>query len=301
MLKESHRIIAGTVIWLIVLIGFRPSLLAPVWAVVLLLLAVLVLVPLGLSLVDLGAMGHRANAFLLPAAISLAASFLLPDGLIASILAVPWLVVTVTLALMGVRKLLEGQLIFSPKLAISAGLIYLPVGGIWAQLARMGVRPLNFSDDIVMLTAVHFHYAGFLLPVLCGLVVKEKPGRLATTAVFGVVGGVPLTAVGITLSQLGVGFAVELISAWITAAAGLLTAGLYLGLALDGQYQPTARVFWGVTAACLTVGMVLAATYGSRQLVGVEWLTIPWMRALHGTANSVGFALAGLLGWKAHQ
>jgi hypothetical protein len=43
--------------------------------------------------------------------------------------------------------------------------------------------------------------------------------------------------------------------------------------------------------------MALAALYGSRAFLPVSWLDIPWMRALHGTANAFGFALAGLLGW----
>jgi hypothetical protein len=47
--------------------------------------------------------------------------------------------------------------------------------------------------------------------------------------------------------------------------------------------------------------MFLAALYGSRQLLPLEWLTIPWMRALHGTVNSLGFALSALLAWKIQQ
>jgi hypothetical protein len=43
--------------------------------------------------------------------------------------------------------------------------------------------------------------------------------------------------------------------------------------------------------------MLLAALYGSRFYLAVDWLDIPWMRALHGTANAVGFGVVGLLGW----
>jgi hypothetical protein len=61
------------------------------------------------------------------------------------------------------------------------------------------------------------------------------------------------------------------------------------------------RVLWAVTAVSLITGMFLAALYGSRHLLPLEWLTIPWMRALHGTANSLGFALSALLAWKIQQ
>ena len=37
--------------------------------------------------------------------------------------------------------------------------------------------------------------------------------------------------------------------------------------------------------------------YGSRFYVDVSWLDIPWMRALHGSANAIGFALLGMWSW----
>ena len=43
--------------------------------------------------------------------------------------------------------------------------------------------------------------------------------------------------------------------------------------------------------------MLLAALYGLRFYLPVAWLDIPWMRALHGSANALGFALPALLGW----
>jgi hypothetical protein len=303
MFNDNRRLTTGAVIWFVVLIGLRPSLMQPLWAAVLLLMATLFLVPLALPHLNLSEQGNMVALIHFPAAVSLTAAFLLPEGLFASLLVLPWLAMTAVLALLGLRRLYQRGLMSKnwAALAVDAGLIYLPVGSIWALLARIGARPLNFSDDIVMLTAVHFHYAGFLLPVLCGLAAERKPGILAGAAVLGVVTGVPLTAIGITLSQAGLGSAVETMSAWITAAAGLLTAVLYFRLAIDSQYRLIVRVCWIITAVALTTGMFLAAMYGSRQLIPLEWLTIPLMRALHGTANSFGFALAGLIGWKVHQ
>jgi hypothetical protein len=43
--------------------------------------------------------------------------------------------------------------------------------------------------------------------------------------------------------------------------------------------------------------MTLAGLYGLRTWVSVSWLDIPWMWALHGTANSLGVGVAGLLAW----
>jgi hypothetical protein len=41
-----------------------------------------------------------------------------------------------------------------------------------------------------------------------------------------------------------------------------------------------------------------AALYGWRFYAPLAWLDIPWMRALHGTANALGFGLGGSLAWR---
>jgi hypothetical protein len=33
----------------------------------------------------------------------------------------------------------------------------------------------------------------------------------------------------------------------------------------------------------------------------LPWLNVPWMRALHGTANAIGFALVSVLAWRARS
>jgi hypothetical protein len=50
----------------------------------------------------------------------------------------------------------------------------------------------------VLLTAIHFHYAGFALPLLTGLAGRALGGRIARIASLGVIAGVPLVAFGIT-------------------------------------------------------------------------------------------------------
>ena len=55
------------------------------------------------------------------------------------------------------------------------------------------------------------------------------------------------------------------------------------------------RVLWSIAGVSLAVGMVLAILYGSRQYLTMSWLDIPHMRAIHGTANALGFALCGLV------
>lgn len=311
LLTPGARALGGGAVWLVFVLLTRPGPFEPTWIPALLLLAPLTLLPLGLDLVEragapAGGEGPGAPAGLLrvagvlqlPAAALLAGSYLLTQGAVAAVLALPWLAATAVLAAAGLLRLRERGLQPVADLALDAGLVYLVVGAAWAVSDRLGFRPLDFPTVIVLLTALHFHYAGFVLPVVTGLAAARTGGPAATLATLGVVAGVPLVAVGITATQLGLGPWIEALAAWTVAVAGALVAWLLLRLATRPAYPPLARVLWTVAAVSLLASMGLAALYGSRfHLSQVRWLDIAWMQALHGAANAFGFALAALLGW----
>src|SRR5262249_9717658 len=176
-----------------------------------------------------------------PAAILLGASFLFDQGSLAGLLALPWLIVTGWIACeAGHRIWRRGFAPFS-GLCVDAGCVFLVVGGGWALLHRAGIRPLDFDDVIVLLTAIHFHYAGFVLPILTGRTAEVLDGKTARAACLGVLAGVPLTAMGISATQLGWGSALEVAAACLTAAAGVLTALLYFRLALTSPARGLTR------------------------------------------------------------
>lgn len=53
-----------------------------------------------------------------------------------------------------------------------------------------------------------------------------------------------------------------------------------------------------VAGVSLFFGMLLAGLYATRAFaLPLPWLDIAWMRALHGTANALGFGLCGTLAW----
>jgi hypothetical protein len=295
--------LAGAAVWTTGVVILDPSPFETGWARAILLLAALVLVPLALRLVSpteasrLTTYGLAARILQLPAAVLFAAAQLLSPGLLAACLTIPWLLTTALIALVGIGRLGRHRCLPLHEICIGAGLAYLGVGGAWALLDRLGLQPLDFEPVIVLLTAIHFHYAGFLLPLLTGLAMREVVGRTSIHAGIGVIAGVPLVAVGITATQLGLGPHLEAASAFILAGAGFLTAWLYLRLALTAGYPPLARALWSVAALCLAGSMTLAVVYAARFYLPVCALDIPWMRALHGTANALGFGLLGLLGW----
>jgi hypothetical protein len=102
---------------------------------------------------------------------------------------------------------------------------------------------------------------------------------------------------GIQPTQLGFEPIYESVAAITLIMAGLLTAGLHFRLVFRKTYPIQVRILWAISACSLTFSMILAALYGCRFFLPMAWLDIPWMRALHGSANALGFALAGLAAW----
>jgi hypothetical protein len=189
------------------------------------------------------------------------------------------------------------------EFAVAAGLTFLAIGGGWALLDRAGIRPLGFEPEIVLLTGIHFHYAGFALPILTALASnsplrRRSGGILERATILGVISSVPLVAVGITVTKLGYPSWMELVAAWCMSLSGLGVAWLYMRLAFGPLTRRVSRELWAAGSLLLACGMVLSLIYGSRSLLPPLWLDIPWMRALHGMANAIGFVIPCLIGWR---
>lgn len=292
----------GGVVWGIALLLILPQPFDTAWAKLMLLLGPLVLVPLGLRLVARLMPGGppslwRAVILVQPlAALSLGAALLLGQGPLAAALAVPWFLTTGLIALLGVRRMRYRREEL-PQLCVDVGLIYIAIGGCWALVDRWGLQPLAFQPVIVLLTGIHFHYAGFALPLLTGFAFRQRGSTIARLAGWGVIVAVPLVAVGITSTQLHFPPIWEAVSAWLMALTGVLVGSLYLRLAAEFGRASLARVGWTIAGLSLIGGMLLAGLYGLRFYLPLAWLDIPWMRAFHGTANALGFGLIGLLSW----
>lgn len=302
------RLSLGALLWLAHLLLVRPTPFDPTWPHALLLLAALVLVPLGLALADRPPDGgdrsrsdrplRWAAAGQLPAAALLAAAYSLGQGPVAAVLALPWLAVAALVALAGLLRFREQGLRPLAHVVTDGGMVFLLVGAAWAVADRLGYRPLDFPAVIVLLTAVHFHFAGFVLPVVTGLAIRHTGGLTATLAGWGVIFGVPAVAVGITESRLGLGTGVEAVAAWVMAAASIFVAYLHFRLTLQPRWPAAASGLWAFAGLSLVGSMAFAALYGSRFLLpNVGWLDIAWMQALHGAANAIGFGAAALAAW----
>lgn len=256
-----------------------------------LLLAPWVVVPLALRLVPqdrISAVVRRLSPF---AAALATASFLLPAGGAAAALAGPWFLVTALLGISGLLRLRGAPNL--PGLLFAAAHLFLPVGGAMLVQSRLGLALFGFTEPIILLTAVHFHYTGFAAPILAGrAAARGRAGALAKVAGLGIVGATPLIAAGFMLSK------------HLQAAAVLaMTLSVWALAALDVAVLPTlsrrpARDLLSVSALAAFAGMALAALYALSELTGAGWIDIPRMSWTHGPVNGLGFVLCGLLAWR---
>lgn len=296
--------IAGAVVWTVLLpLRTSPSHETELINRILLLGAV-VIVPLGLALVTTpDRNGHHSLLYRLAivaqpvGAMAVVVSFFLESGAMAAALASLWFVVTSLIALFGLWRLLPRGLRPAEEASIDGGLIYLPIGGVWLIMSRLGAEPLGFGDTIVLLTAVHFHFAGFAAPVLAGLagraISRIGPlGRLFKLAIVLVIGGTPLVAAGITLSP-----PLALSGAVVISTGLIILAVVILIRLLPAVDSWTARSLLAISALSSLVAMVLACVYAYSIVVKELIIDIPRMAMTHGLVNSLGFALCGLIAW----
>jgi hypothetical protein len=268
------------------------------------MLAPLVITPLGLLLLSsfLGRV-QRDSTFELACrlqpvgALFAVGSFFLAPGMMAGGLAAGWFVICLLLAASGLRGILNGQVRHLPGACTIVSLLYLPVGGAWLLASRLGLSPMGFTEPIVLLTAVHFHYAGFAAPLLAVATARTLTASdhwkyaAFKSFVFGVLGGPALLAAGFI-----VGPKVKPAAAIVVA---LSEAGLALAMlaAVRSIQNGATRVLLVASSASALFGMALAGRWALGEYPRQPFLDLARMARLHGVTNAIGFVLCGLLGW----
>lgn len=269
----------------------------------LVLLAVLVIVPLGMGLIGrqdgVGKMILVAASRIQPvAAVMVVASFWMPKGPAAALWISGWLLLSGLLAVFGAMRLSQRKRGEIARACSEASLLFLPIGAGWLAVSRAGLTPMGFAEPIVLLTAMHFHYAGFAAALYVGLALRllgaggKRTGRINTLAAIGVIAGTPVLAAGFVLAM------------WLKVAAAILLLGgltvICIGVlrALPNLKQPVGQVLLAVSAVSALCGALPALVYVIGEAVGRTWIGIPTMAVSHGVLNGLGFALCGLLGWR---
>jgi hypothetical protein len=239
---------------------------------------------------------RRASLLALACAVPLIVAMSLPRGFLAGGLTLPWLVAVGGLGIGALLRLIDlgrsRRLRAEPAsvgFAIAAGFLAAAAG--WALIDRLGVQPFGFGTTIVLLTAVHFHVAGFVLTLAAVLVARARPGPLAVGALAGLIVGTPLTALGFFGLPV-----INWVGAMVVAISGVMGGVATIAVAGDRGGVAT-RALLRIAGTTLLVTMPLAAAYATGTTFGLTFLDVPAMAAIHGGLNVVGFAIPAMLAW----
>ncbi len=289
----------GALIFAAITLSLTPSL-----AATLLAFAPLVVLPAARALLPGGWLrSATASATWLGCATALALAPALGTGLVAALFTLPWLIATGAVAIRAIHAIVGGRRESHAEFSTLLGLILLPVGSAWATMFRFGSWPGGFPDPVPLLTALHFHYAGAVLPIVLGRAVAATAPRLVRPLALAWLGLTSAVAVGISFSPLLEGLSAVALLALAAVVAGFqLRAGLRTRSALGGFLLV-------IGSAALLSGIALAGTYAIAEALGAArgaeeysgggllgWgQMVPW----HGTTMAVGFALCSVLGWDA--
>jgi hypothetical protein len=266
------------------------------------LLAPWIVVPLANSLmpavnqIDPPLAERSALQWIIVAAAALATvSFFLPTGIFAASVASAWLLVCAYFALRGLRRIWRYRTHSFSQFCFAAGEGYLIVGGTWLVASRLGLQPVGFQEPIVLLTAVHFHFAGFLSAVLAGLTYERlsqtrwsKPLSMALTGV--VVGPGLLGLAFLVGPKVKLAAVILIVVGQVGLASGMVRVAL-------GNVNPVGRALLLFSSGCVVAGMALAASWALGEYPLQSFVELGRMERIHGTLNAIGFGICGLIGW----
>jgi hypothetical protein len=268
----------------------------------LLLLAPWIVVPLANSLIPpvnqtepSSAVNPALKWIIFGAAALATISFFLPTGIFAASVACAWLLVCIYFAVRGLRRLWRYRAHSFSQFCFAAGEAYLIVGGSWLVASRLGLNPVGFQEPIVLLTAVHFHFAGFLSAVLAGLTYERlqetrwsKPLRVALTGV--VIGPGLLGLAFLVGPKVKLAAVILIVLGQVGLASGMVRVAL-------GNVSPVARALLLFSSGCIVAGMALAASWALGEYPLQSFVELGRMERIHGSLNAIGFGICGLIGW----
>lgn len=286
--------ILGFFTWLMIVFAWWPfSFLSLIYVRVLVLSVPLFLILISFWHDDLT---QKLSWWALISALFFMASFWLEPGLLAGIVAFPWLVFCSFLLIKALKDWPKGDCKTNTKICQLAAFVYLFIGALWLMADRLDIRPCGFNPVIVLLTVAHFHFAGYVLLRITGWIIPFFPTKAMNLIGLMVVSGVPLVAIGITATHFNFPFWLETIAVVVMVFGGFSVGWFHfiLGWRNRGFLY---GLCWMIAGLALMCGMVLAMLYGLRNVIIIPFLTIPWMYSVHGTLNAVGFAFPALSGW----
>ena len=202
-----------------------------------------------------------------------------------------WFVFTLYVSLYAISRILERGIQPLPELAIDVGWLYLGLGGFWFFASVAQISMMGFSNQIILLTAVHFHYSAFIIPIFIGflgrLSLKRRPLYNLVAIIIMLS---PITvAVGITFSRT-----VEFVSVLIY----LLALYLYGYFVWTAPFKKKlAKLLVSLSSIILLVTILFSLIYAYGRVRGMITISIDQMIWVHGVANVVGVITPAIIGW----
>lgn len=284
-------LLAGMLPWI------RPA--QPSWVVWLLLWSPGVLMLLGERLAQTG----KPVAVLKPwhfftTLVCLWAAMRLPPCGLSAALAGLWLLLRTRVAVAVIWRWRADPPLTAGQVCLDAARLFPVIGAAWLLANRLNWMPFGFDAVVVLLTAAHFHHAGFTLPLMAGLCARHVRGRLSRFSCVLVLAGVPLVAAGITSTHFGQMPWLEPLSVAVLVLGAVGVAFQHMRLAFQKDGSAAARCLFGISGLSLLAAMLLALGYGLRTLLPATALSLPQMWAVHGGLNVFGFGLGGVLAWR---
>ena len=302
----KRNAIVGAVVWFGLWLSTLSGIVNLSWIALLFTLAPLVIVPLGLHLTD-RIEGREANSLperwakaihVLAAPLSVI-SLLVAPGLLAGAFASAWIAFCALLAGSVPLRLLRGGFARLDALFPAVAFTYSLVGATWLVASRLGLNPMGFQEPIVLLTAVHFHYAGFAAPLLArpaGRGLGHIGKSTLAIALYRAVAAGVLLGPGVLAMGFVVGPRVKLAAALILALSEVGLA-LFFVRALVRVRPFAAQLLLTLAAASVAFSMALAAVWAIGEYPLQHFINLDQMERFHGTANAFCFTLCGMLGW----
>ncbi|MFZ4847282.1 YndJ family protein [Enterococcus casseliflavus] len=203
-----------------------------------------------------------------------------------------WWMYTVFIALYAIFRLWETKIHRIEETSVLFGLIYLAGGGFWFFAYAAHLQIMQFGPLIILLTAVHFHYSAFLIPIFNGLLGRtiRKHRMLYSWITWVILLSPLLIALGITYSKT-----LDVIAVSIYMAAIYLHAFLVFTAAFRTK---TGTFLIRLSSAVLMITIAFSMIYSFGVFRQEVTLTINQMIWIHGFVNAFGVILPALIGWR---
>ncbi|WP_257535527.1 YndJ family protein [Mesobacillus foraminis] len=227
------------------------------------------------------------NYFTIIAMLSVFIVQFVPSGWQQAVLASIYLLFTLYVGAKGLKRFLARGFTNWAELSIDFGLMYLVAGGLWF-FAWISGMDTGFSPMITWLTAIHFHYSAFLLPISLGFFGRIQNSKWYALVVPIILAGPMLVAIGLTFWPL-----LEVISVvlYVIAIYGLII------LSFRTRFPSRVQAIL-IRLSYSTLGFTILFSFlYAANMFGYWVVTIDFMLLFHGLFNCILFGLVGVLGW----